>query len=145
MTPGYLSIETSESHPGMVRLIVSREKPDPEPTLHEDRRIRCIARFNDSEASLMHVHELLKRRLVDADAHLYRTSYEQAIAAADSLDLRHQVMYLDCDLDDDQRRQIAALTAHYVQRRRRIAKTFETMGYIGLILLLLNMWIMSRM
>ncbi|MCB1773997.1 MAG: hypothetical protein KDI88_10300 [Gammaproteobacteria bacterium] len=145
MTPGYLSIETSESHPNLVRLIVSREQPDPEPALHGDRRIRYIARFNDSEASLMHLHELLKRRLVDPDTHLYRASYEQAIAAADSLDLRHQALYLDCDLDDAQRQRIAEMTERYIKRRRLIAKVFETMGYIGLLLLLLNMWIVSRM
>jgi hypothetical protein len=145
MIPGYLSIETSESHPGMARLFVSREQPDPAPALHVDRRIRFIARFGDSEAGLMHTHELLKRRLVDPDAHLYRTTYLQAIAAADSVELRHQVMYLDCDLDDSQRQQIAEMTARYVQRRQRLAKIFETLGYIGIALLLFNMWILSRM
>ena len=144
MTPGYLSIETSESHPGMARLIVSRDQPDPTPALHKDRRIRYIARFNDSEAGLMHTHELIKRRLVDQDAHLYRVTCLQAIAAADSVELRHQVLYLDCDFDDNQRQQIAEMTERYVQRRRRVAQIFETMGYVGLALLLFNMWIMSR-
>jgi hypothetical protein len=143
--PGYLYIETSRSHPGLIRLVRTESEPDPEPASHSDRRIGFVARFNDSEAAMMHVHEVLKRRLIDQDDHFYRASPERAIAAVRSLDLRFRQVYLDCDLDDGQKRRIDELETVFKQRRQRINQVFEFMGYAGLALLLFNMFILSWM
>lgn len=143
MKPGYLYIETSQSHPGLVRLAVSNVAPDPAPSIHQDRRIHFVARFNDSTTALMHTHELLKRRLVDRDGRLYRVSMEQAIAAADSLDLKHQATYVDCDLVDEQRATIEELTTAFRRRKQRTNQIFEIMGYVGIALLLFNLFILS--
>lgn len=142
MKPGYLSIETNEERKGLVRLLVAASQPDAAAP-HAVRRIRYTARFNDSEAALMHSHELLKRRLLDPDAHLYRCPLERAIAAVESLGLRYNRVYLDAGLSDAQRSQIAFLSERYRARRRQKELIFQTLGYIALLILLLNLFVLS--
>ena len=113
------------------------------PTLHSARRIRYIARFNDCEAGLMHTHEILKRRLLDPDTHLYRVPMEQAIAAIESLGLRHRRIYLDSDFSADTKAHIEALTERYRDRRRYQTAFFQTLGYIGVGILLFNLLVLS--
>ena len=103
MQSGYLAIETHRDRPGIVRLVLSTEAPDPAPAAHADRRLRYVARFNDREAALMHTHEILRRRLIDLDTHLYRVPPERAIAAVESLDLKHRRIYLDSEFSDESR------------------------------------------
>ena len=143
MQSGYLAIETHTQRPALVRFVLCEELPDPDPTGHSERRWRYIAGFNDSEAALMHTHELLKRHLLESETHLYRTSPERAIAAVESLDLRHRRVYLDVDFDDRSRATIASLTEKYVGRRRAWASFFQILGYIGIGLLLLNLFTFS--
>ena len=145
MKSGYLFVETHAARPGLVRLVLSDESPDPAPWAHSDRRIRYIARFNDREAGLMHVHEILKRRLVDPDAHLYRVPPEQAVAAVESLNIRHRQVYLDVDFGDDARAGIARYREQFRANRRRMDQLFQTLGYLGLGLLLLNMLVLSAL
>lgn len=143
MKAGYLSIETHAEHPGRVRFVLSDHQPDPDPTLHGTRRIRYTARFNDREAALMHTHEILKRRLVDPDAHLYRVPLEHAIAAVESLDLTHRRLYLDADFSAATKTRITAFAERYRGRRARQDALFQTLGYIALGLLLFNMLVLS--
>lgn len=143
MKTGYLSIETHDEHRGVIRFVLSDRQPDPEPTLHSARRIRYIARFNDCEAGLMHTHEILKRRLLDPDTHLYRVPMEQAIAAIESLGLRHRRIYLDSDFSADTKAHIEALTERYRDRRRYQTAFFQTLGYIGVGILLFNLLVLS--
>jgi len=140
---GYLSIETHDEHRGVIRFVLSDRQPDPEPTLHSVRRIRYIARFNDCEAGLMHTHEILKRRLLDPDTHLYRVPMEQAIAAIESLGLRHRRIYLDSDFSADTKAHIEALAERYRARRRYQTAFFQTLGYIGVGILLFNLLVLS--
>ena len=143
MQTGFLAIETHRDRPGIVRLVLSAEAPDPAPTAHADRRLRYIAGFNDREAALMHTHDLLKRRLLDPDTHMYRASPERAIAAVESLGLKHRRIYLDANFDGQSQASIRALTEKYVGRRRAWATFFQTLGYIGIGLLLLNLFTFS--
>ena len=143
MKTGYLSIETHEQHRGRIRILVSADKPDLKSRPDAAPRIRYIARFNDSEAGLMHTHEILKRRLLDADSHLYRVPLEQAVAAVESIDLRHRRIYLDPDLSDESREEVAALARRQVDRRRRRDRVFKLIGYVGLGLLLFNLFLAS--
>jgi len=140
---GYLAIETHRDRPGIVRLVSSIEAPDPAPNAHADRRLRYIARFNDREAALMHTHEILRRRLIDPDAHMYRVPPERAIAAIESLDLKHRRTYLDSEFSDESRSAIASLTKRFNMQRRAWATLFETLGYIGIGILLFNMLLLS--
>ena len=78
MQPGVLYLETHAAHPGLVRVALA-DAPPPTGT-NVPARVRYAARFADRDAALMHTHELLRRRLVDVDARLYRTSLPAAIA-----------------------------------------------------------------
>jgi hypothetical protein len=140
---GYLAIETHRDRPGIVRLVSSTEAPDPAPEVHADRRLRYIARFNDVEAALMHTHEILRRRLIDLDTRLYRVPPERAIAAVESLDLKQRRTYLDSEFSDESRSAIASLTEGLRSRRRAWATIFQTLGYIGIGILLFNMLFLS--
>jgi hypothetical protein len=113
------------------------------PAEHASKRLRYIARFNDRQAAMMHTHELLKRRLIDLDARLYRVPLERAIAATESLDLKHRRIYLDAELSDESRMAIDAFAARFRTRRQAWAGIFLTMGYIGVGLLLLNLLVLS--
>lgn len=139
MQVGYLAVETHHDRPGLVRLFVSARAIDPEPTVHATRRVRYVARFNDSEAALMHAHELLRRRLVDVDAGLYRAPCEQAIAAVESIGLSHRRIYLDPDLDAATRTTIEQAVERLSAARRRRDLAFDYVGYAGLALLLFNL------
>lgn len=144
MTPGYIVIESQSRYPGLVRVSRQASQPDPDPTAHRASRIHCVAAFDDSEAAMLHLHETLKRRLVDVDAHLYRASPEQAIAGIDAVDLHHRLIYLDCDFTPDQRRRIADLTAVRRRHRQRVRRVFDAIGYIGVGLLLFNLLVLTR-
>lgn len=140
---GYLAIETHRDRPGIVRLVLNSESPDPAPATHGERRIRYVARFNDRDAALMHIHEILKRRLLDLDAHLYRASLEHAIAAAESLDLKHRRIYLDPEVSAESNKAIEKFGHRIRAKRRSRAAIFQTLGYIGIGILLFNMLFLS--
>lgn len=142
MKTGYLSIETHADHAAMVHILLTDTQPDPEPTTRAARRIRYIARFNDSDAGLMHAQEILKRRLQDPDTRLYSVPLEQAVAALESSDLRHQRMYLDPTLGDDSRAEIAKLIKRHRRWRRRRNAFFRAVGVIAIGLLLLNLLVL---
>lgn len=91
----------------------------------------------------MHTHESLKRRLIDPDTRLYRASLEQAIASVESIDLRHQRTHIDPDLSEQQLQEIQTIVEAQQSRQRRRNQLFQTMGYIGIALLLFNMFVLS--
>jgi hypothetical protein len=140
---GYLAIETHRDRPGIVRLVLNSASPDPTPAADGEPRIRYVARFNDGDAALMHIHEILKRRLVDLDAHLYRASLERAIAAAESIDLRHRRIYLDPEISADSKESIDSFARQMRAQRRSWAVFFQTLGYIGIGILLFNLFFLS--
>ena len=137
MRQGYLSLETHPEHPDQVRIIASERRPDPansrEPGPHAPR-VRCVVRFEDLDAAAMHAHTALRRRLVDIDSHRYRIDPVAAVAALDSIGLRHERVHLDPALASDPSlgTSIQRLTA----RRRRIEAFWNGMGIIALIWLL---------
>lgn len=100
MEEGYLIIETSPAQPGLVR-IRKAEAPPGEAKLdpQTDPQIRYVARFNDLSAAQMHVHNELRHSLVDAETGLYRNDPVTAVAAAQSIALRHRQIYLDPELE----------------------------------------------
>jgi hypothetical protein len=144
LTPGYVLLESNAEHPGLIRVANVETRPDPEPVNHHASRIHCVIAFDDGDAAVLHFHEALKRRLVDPDTRLYRAPVEQGIAALDAIDLRHRVLYLDCDFSSDQRQAISDLTARYRGRKQRVKKIFDAIGYIAFALLLFNLLVLSR-
>jgi len=49
----------------------------------------------------MHIHEVLKRNCEDIDTRRYKTEIVQAIAAAESVELKHERTWMDPSLDAD--------------------------------------------
>ena len=143
MRPGYLSIQTHDAHRGKVRILVNAQRPAVEPDSRSTPRIRYTAQFHDCDAALMHTHELLKRRLLDPDAHLYRVDLARAIAAVESVDLRRHNVYWDPQIDDDTHAQVTQIVATNRAAQRRKDRFFQALGYIGIAILLFNLFVMS--
>lgn len=139
MNNGYLCIDTHTDHPGLLRLLTSLHTPQlPHAQDTGSEHISYVARFNDIEAAMMHTHTLLRRCLLDPDAHLYRVSLAQAIAAIESLDLKHSRVYLDPDLDENQLAQISHATDTLTIRRKRRSRLIDAIGYLALGIILLQ-------
>jgi hypothetical protein len=136
---GYLLVETHAQRPGLTRVAVSERLPAT-PGLREGapRRIRYVARFSDADAALMHAHNLLRRYLLDADAGLYRTDLNRAIAAVESLGLSHHRVYLDPTLDDGSRADIEHHADRLAAMRRRRDRACYAIGYGALLLLIIR-------
>ncbi|MDD3448728.1 MAG: hypothetical protein PHF72_06815 [Gammaproteobacteria bacterium] len=136
MESGYLIIETSERHPGLVRLCTAAGRlPRLPESAAEDPRIRYLAGFNDVDAALMHAHNALRHRLVNADTRLYRVELPRAIAAVESITLPHRRNYLDPWLEPGVRETIDAMTAAHAARQRQRARIWNLVGWIALALL----------
>jgi hypothetical protein len=95
-------------------------------------------RFNDLDAALMHAHDNLRRRLVDIDAHMYRTDLAHAIAAIEAVGLRHHTVYSDPRIEPDCRQQVDRLIMRHRTWQHRKDTFFCAMGAIGIGILLFN-------
>jgi hypothetical protein len=98
MRPGYLYLETRDDHPDMVRVRMSTELPSTQQG-EEGASIRCISSYMDIDAAAMHVHEHLRRHLVDIDTHLYKVSLAEALAALETLSLTCRIVWTDPAID----------------------------------------------
>jgi hypothetical protein len=139
MQLGYLSIETHSDRPGLLRMALSARCPAvPERRADGPLRVRYIARFNDGEAALMHVHQLLRGRLVDVDSGIYRGDLVTAVTAIESLGLPHGRIYLDPQIDGEHRSLINARVLSLGAKRRRLERFWNAVGYIALGFLMLQ-------
>ncbi|HOP16529.1 MAG: hypothetical protein KDI22_00980 [Gammaproteobacteria bacterium] len=143
MKAGYLSVETHQERPGLVRLALSADPPGIAIPPQGSQRLRYVARFNDGDAALMHAHEILRWRLIDVQSRIYRVTFERAIAAVDALDLKHRGVYIDPTLSDTAKAEIATTTQHFINARHRRDRLFQLAGYLGIALLLLNLFALS--
>lgn len=138
MKQGFIAVETHRERPGIVRLLASDAFAEPDHADARQPQIRYIARFNDVEAGLMHCHEAIKRRLIDLDNHLYRVTLERAIAAIESVELRHWRTYIDPFLDTSEESEIHRQVERIKNIRCLWDRFFTVMGYLGIGLLLFN-------
>lgn len=100
MRSGYLYLETRDDHPDMVRVRKSTELPSTQQG-EAGANIRAISSYMDVDAAEMHVHEHLKRHLVDIDSHLYRVSLAEALAALHTLSLTCRIVWTDPAIDKE--------------------------------------------
>jgi hypothetical protein len=138
MDRGHLIVETSDAHPGWVRIYTS-ETPPPMPVGSDPGsapRPRLVAYFNDLSAARMHAHELLRRRLVDAEAGLYRATAVEAAAAVESIALTHRRVYLDPAVAAQT--DLQAHTARLRARRLRAERTWRIVGVAAVLLLVIR-------
>jgi hypothetical protein len=137
MEEGYLIIETNPEHPGLVRIRRAQKAPAaPDQGPRTGPRLRYAARFGDLRAAQMHTHARLRRRLVDIDAGLYRCDPVTAIAAAQSIALRHRQVYLDPGLAADQ--SLSGSVAKHRWRHKLAERFWQVVGIIAVIFLLIK-------
>lgn len=133
---GYLIIETNGAHPGLVRLTTTETLPRI-PTAAAsatDPVVRHVTYFNDLSAARMHAHQLLSRQAVDVESGLYRSTPVEAVAAVESIGLRHRRAFLDPVLVDD-----PALEQEIAARRaKRLSwdRTWRIIGFAAILFLL---------
>jgi hypothetical protein len=134
MHAGYLSVETHPQHQGIIRFgkqLYAPQLPDGE----AGGRIRYVARFNDIDAAMMHVHEALRHRLVDLENHRYKVAVADAIAAVKSRQLPQRETWIDPDLDDEIMQSIDASIALHRQRQARFEELMKLVGKAAIVLL----------
>lgn len=142
MRRGYLLIETHPAFPDRVRLVTSNQLPSaiahPTPLAPSDApQVRYAAAFSDLEVASMHAHEALRHHLVDIDAHLYRVDPREAVAAVESIALRHRRVYLDPVLAADPG--LGGEIKRRQQRLRRLDRFWSWAGIAAVLLLLLKL------
>jgi hypothetical protein len=138
MEEGYLIIETHAEHPDLVRIRKTEAPPaEPVPGDKEDPRVRFVARFGDLSAAKMQTHARLRRRLVDIDTGLYRTDLVTAVAAAQSLELRHRQVYLDPALIGNET--LANANAKHRRRHRLADRFWKLLGILAVVFLILKL------
>ena len=115
MKTGYLVLETHPNHKGMIRARIRDELPNTQDS-DEGSTIRYIARFDDIEAALMHLHSELNHQLIDLDSRLYKADIKDAISAIESDQLRHQQVWIDPSINEQDRADIEAHTAQLKKR-----------------------------
>jgi hypothetical protein len=142
MEQGYLYIETSESHPGLLRVLGANRKPRP-PEQHSDPEVRYIARYRDLQVGQMHAHCALRRKLVDIDQHLYRGDIVEAIAAVEADNVWHERAYLDPELEAQSGAQIGCEVKRRQLRQQRVQRLFDLIGKGALGLLIANLLVLT--
>ncbi|MES9930998.1 MAG: hypothetical protein ABW158_23045 [Candidatus Thiodiazotropha sp. 6PDIVS] len=115
MKTGYLVLETHPNHKDMIRARIRDELPNTQDS-DEGSTIRYIARFDDIEAALMHLHSELNHQLIDLDSRLYKADIKDAISAIESDQLRHQQVWIDPSINEQDRAEIEAHTAQLKKR-----------------------------
>jgi hypothetical protein len=139
MDAGYLLIETDDAHPGLVRLFTAEALPGRSTSADAvgGRQLRYAAHFVDVIAGRMHAHALLRHSLVDVDAGLYRCSPLAAIAAVESIGLRHRRALLDPEVAEDP--SLVKAIAERRRRRQRAERTWQIVGIVALVFLLIEL------
>lgn len=137
MEDGYLIVETHPGRSGLVRIRKATTAPDaPNPGEETGPRACYVGRFNDLSAAQMQVHARLRRRLVDSETGFYRADAITAVAAAESLPLRHRLVYLAPGLAGN--RDLDRAIAKNLWRHRLADRFWHAVGIAAVILLLLK-------
>ncbi|MET0010135.1 MAG: hypothetical protein ABW109_19915 [Candidatus Thiodiazotropha sp. 6PLUC4] len=138
MKTGYLVLETHPDHTGMIRARIRAELPNTQDS-EEGSTIRYIARFDDVEAALMHLHNELNHKLVDLDSRLYKADIAEAISAIQADELRHQQVWIDPSIDDQLIAKIEAQTTK-LKKRHNIQNRIWMMvgGFFVILFFVLN-------
>lgn len=141
MESGLLSVETSASHPGLVRIrsvvdethLLSANQKEPD----DDAEQRLALRFHDVNAARMHAHQAMRRHLEDADAGVYRISLIEAIACLQAISLKHQPEYLDPTLTEQMLSEIAKRVKAKTNRAATVDRIWQIVGGLAVAFLVL--------
>lgn len=139
MRHGYLTIESRADRSGLVRIFGSETQSPPATVFpqQDDRpRLLYCALFHDLDGALMHTHEPIRRHLVDLNHQLYSVDPLDAVAAAQSVELRHWQTYIDAELADDPG--LAGRVASLLRRKKRSQLLWKIVGIIAIVWMLLK-------
>lgn len=132
---GYIYLETHADQPGQIRVLTQDEQPahgQPDDPV----QIRYIANFKNAHIAYMHVHNTLKKKLVDINTRFYTASLPEAIAAIECEDLAHERVWLDPSLTEDEVNKIDVHTLAFKKGQTLVNRAYLMVGGIGLLLLL---------
>jgi hypothetical protein len=142
MSASYIFVETSESHPGLVRIGSSEKLPSAYPAVGHDRHIWYIARFNDTCTALMHAHQMLRRYLYDLENRIYKIDALTAVADLESEALKHERIYLAPELESGETREkLENIIEQRCEQREKLDRFWQRVGAIALLMLLANLLI----
>ncbi|MEJ2692332.1 MAG: hypothetical protein P8166_04540 [Candidatus Thiodiazotropha sp.] len=136
MNPGFLSLITHPEHPGLVRTQTQDSLPELIPC-EDGGEIRYLARFQDIDAALMHVQNMMHTALVDLENRIYQKPLEEMIACVEADVLEHSRVWIDPALTPEQQAHIDTMTERLKSSRRRIDRIWQVVGLLGVLLLLL--------
>ncbi|MES9966438.1 MAG: hypothetical protein ABW082_08400 [Sedimenticola sp.] len=136
MKSGYLYIEVSPSHPGLIHLAKSLSKPSTESSFGDDPCIVYVARFDDIDAGMMHCHELLRFKLHDLNNRLYRADPLKAIAAIEADNIGHRRIFLHPESDSLSDLDLEQEISRVKEDRVRQNRIWQTIGKIAVGLLI---------
>lgn len=130
MRKGYLLLETQPDQPE----VVSVRTQETVPRL-DWSGLRFVARFDDIDAALMHLHAGLRRHLYSLEPQRYAVSIDEAVAAADAIELDHRRVFIEPELAE-------CGTLHkQIQRLHRQHQRFDwlmhAIGALALVILIL--------
>jgi hypothetical protein len=125
-----LLLETQPDQPG----VVSVSARDGMPRL-DQLGLRFAARFDDIDAALMHLHECLRRHLNTLEPRSYRVDLEEAVAAADAVELDHRRIFVEPELAAHGTLDARIEALH--RRHRRYDRLMNAIGVFALIALIL--------
>ncbi|MBK5930927.1 hypothetical protein [Halochromatium salexigens] len=134
MQKGYLLLETEPDQPPDQPDVVLVSTQDHEP--RPDRPgLGFVACFDDIEAASMHLHERLRHQLITLEPRRYAVTLEEAVIAADAIELDHRRTFIDPALAERARldRRIEALH----RQHRWHDRLLHAVGAFAVILLLL--------
>ena len=137
MKSGFLCLQTHPEHAGLVRVMTQEILP--ELTKRDEQMpYRYVARFEDIEAAQMHLHNCMRRGLVDLENRIYRGELEHMIACVEADDLDHARIWLDPALADEASLRIKSLVARMRATRRRHDRIWQAVGIAAILMLLLS-------
>lgn len=131
MEQGYLFVQTSRSHPGVVRVRMALDQPFPAANRNADTAICYVARFSDIDAARLHAFSGLRRHMLDVDSGLFRVNAIEAIAVIESIALSHVRVYLDPDISQQAGGQLGRRIDVLRRRKRRADRIWQTVGWVA--------------
>ena len=136
MSVGYIALQTHPEHPGLVRVVTLERVPEAKGG-HLDGDLRYILLYSNAFVARMHIHEGLRRRLVDIDQGLYRCDLGMAMAVCDTVAFHHKRVWQDPSVSEDTLASRAEWRARLEKRHAWRARVWRWVGWAFVFLFLL--------
>lgn len=139
MYEGYISLRTHPDQPGLVRLVPSESNPRSEPAHAGTGQLRYVLKFVDLDTAMQHAHNAMRRQLVDINQHLYKTPLAAAMGDLDAIEIRHELIWQDPELTEEELDQMEDELVHRHQGQRRRDRVIQVIKWVAIALLVFNL------